>query len=119
MNVNEFDLLYRRRINATGLTGSTVYLKLGPVGPGKIRILTHVSIENKTNSYTKCRLSTYNGATDLFLDEAIYPDEDELLIHKHDIILGEGDQLRAALTGTTTGDDLELLAVGYDQRRPR
>lgn len=119
MNINEFDRLYRRRVNAAGLTGSTVRLSLGRVGPGTIRTLTHVSIENKTNSYTKCRLSIYDGATDLAIDEADYPQEDELLMHKQDIILGELDQLRATLTGTTTGDDLELLAVGWEQPRAR
>lgn len=119
MNINEFDRLYRRRVNASGLTGSTVPLSLDPVDPGIIRTLTHVSIENKTSSYTKCRLSIFDGATDLFIDEADYPQQDELLMHKQDIILGQRDQLRATLTGTVTGDDLELLAVGWEQPRPR
>lgn len=119
MNINEFDRLYRMRVNVSGLTAATVRLTLDPVDPGIIRTLTHVSIENKTHSYTKCRLSIFNGATDFNIDEADYPQEDELLMHKQDIIMGERDQLRATCTGTTTGDDLELLAIGWEQPRPR
>lgn len=119
MNTTEFDRLYRMRVNATGLTGSTVRLSLDRVDPGTLRTLTHVAIENKTNAYTKCRLSIYNGATDLNIDEADFPQADELLTHKQDIIMGEGDLLRATLTGTTTGDDLELLAVGWEKTRER
>lgn len=117
MNINDFDRLYRERKAAPGLTGSSVIMETERVGPGRIRVLTHVSIENKTNAYTKCRLSIYNGATDFMLDEAIFPDEDELLVHPKDILLGEGDILRATLTGTTTADKLELHAIGWEMPR--
>lgn len=114
MNIYEFDLLYRRKINKQGVTGSTVYLKTEPVEPGRVRVFTHVSIENRTSGYTLCRLSIYDGSTDHFLDEAKNPAADELLIHKQDIILGERDVLRATLTGTITGDDLEMFVCGWE-----
>lgn len=117
MNVNEFDRLYRERKTATGVTGSSLIIQTDKVDPGRIRVLTHVSIEDRTNAYTKCRLSIWNGATDFYIDEAIYPDEDELLVHPKDIIMGEGDILRATLTGTTTGDQIELHAIGWEMRR--
>jgi hypothetical protein len=125
MNVNSFDSLYRERSAAYGVTGASIILETKRVNPGRIRVLTHVSIENKTNSYTKnktnsytkCRLSIYNGAVDFMIDEAIYPGEDELLVHPKDILLGEGDILRATLTGTTTADELELHAIGWEMPR--
>lgn len=117
MNTNNFDLLYRERETALGVTGSSVIMELERVNPGRIRVLTHVSVENKTNAYTKCRLSIYNGAIDFFLDEAIYPAEDELLVHPKDILLGEGDILRVTLTGTTTSDLLEVHAIGWEMPR--
>lgn len=119
MNRNEFDLLYRERKTAAGITGSSVILKSERVDPGRIRVLTHVSIENKTNAYTKCRLSIYNGAVDFMLDEAIFPAEDELLVHPKDIMLGEGDILRATLTGTTTDDIIEMHVIGWEMPRER
>jgi hypothetical protein len=117
MNVNSFDSLYRERCAAYGVTGASIVLGTERVNPGRIRVLTHVSVENKTNSYTKCRLSIYNGAVDFMIDEAIYPGEDELLVHPKDILLGEGDILRATLTGTTTADELELHAIGWEMPR--
>ena len=119
MNLNEFDRLYRERVTSSGITGSSVILKTRRVYPGKIRILTHVSIENRTSAYTKCRLSVYDGATDFMLDEAINPDAEELLIHPKDIILGEGDVLRATLEGTTTGDIIEMHSIGWEMQRNR
>ena len=119
MNVNEFDLLYRERQTAVGITGSNIIIRAERVRPGRIRVLTHVSIENKTSAYTECRLSIYNGATDFMLDQAIYPAEDELLVHPKDIVLGEGDVLRARLIGTTTGDVIEMHVIGWEMTRKR
>jgi hypothetical protein len=117
MNVNNFDLLYRERVTAPGITGSSVIMKTERINPGRIRVLTHVSIENKTSAYTKCRLSIYNGAIEFLIDEAIFPAAGELLVHPKDILLGEGDILRATLTGTTTSDELELHAIGWEMPR--
>jgi len=117
MNINNFDTLYRERVTALGVTGSDVILKLDRVGSGRIRVITHLAIENKTSAYTKFRLSVYNGATEFFLDEAIYPDEDELLVHPKDIVLGESDVVRATLTGTVTGDLIEVHAIGWEMPR--
>lgn len=117
MNVNEFDRLYREDKAATGITGASIIISTDKVDPGRIRVLTHVSIEDADNSYTKCRLSIWNGAVDFWLDEAIYPEEGELLVHPKDILLGEGDILRATLTGTTTGDKIKLYAIGWEMPR--
>jgi len=119
MNVNEFNLLYREQITAVGITDSNVSLKTDRVSSGKIRVLTHVSIENKTSAYTECRLSIDNGATSFVLDQAIFPEASEVLIHPKDIMLGEGDILKATLTGTTTGDVLKLHAIGWEMPRER
>lgn len=117
MDVNSFDLLYRQRKTAVGVTGSSVIIALDKVNAGRIRNLTHVAVENKTSAFTKCRLSIWDGATDFYLDEAIYPGENELLVHSKDILLGEGDILRATLKGTTTGDELEIHAIGWEMPR--
>lgn len=119
MNVNDFDQLYRERKTYAGVTGEEVTIRSRRVDPGRIRIITHASIEDKTNAYTNCRLSVWNGATNFNIDEAIHPAEDELIIHKQDIVLGEGDELRAVLTGTTTGDQIEAHLIGWEMKRKR
>ena len=119
MNVNEFDRLYREYKTATGATDTPIIIPTDKVDPGRIRVLTHVSIEDEDNSYIKCRLSIWDGAVDFFLDEAIYPEKGELLVNSKDILLGEGDILRATLTGTTTGDKIKLYAIGWEMPRER
>lgn len=117
MNINDFDSLYRERVTALGVTGSTVVLQLTKVDPKRVRVITHLAIENKTSAYTLFRLSIYDGATEFNLDEAISPDEDELLVHPKDIILGENDMVRATLTGTVTDDLIEMHAIGWEMQR--
>jgi len=117
MNINDFDSLYRERVTALGVTGESVVLQLAKVDPSRIRVITHLAIENKTSAYTLFRLSIYNGATEFNLDEAIYPDEDELLVHPKDIMQGENDVIRGTLTGTVTGDLIEMHAIGWEMPR--
>jgi len=117
MNINQFDQLYRERITATGVTGSDVTMETERVAAKRIRVITHLSVENKTSAYSKCRLEIYNGAIDFNIDEAIFPSQNELLVHPKDILLGEGDRLRVKLAGTQTDDELELHAIGWEMPR--
>ena len=117
MNVQEFERLYQRRVTGTGLTGSIVNLDLDPVEPGYIRRLSRVIVENKTSNYTKLRFSNYDGANELPLDAVDYPMKSELIAADNEIILGEREIMRATLTGTVTGDILQLTAYGHEQKR--
>lgn len=119
MLLTDFDRLYRRTLIRAGTSGATVTLDLDPVAPGRIRVLTHITIEDQSNSYTLCRLSIFNTGIDFPLDEALNPAKQELLIHNHDVLLGEGDILRATLTGTTDLDRLVLIACGWELTRIR
>jgi hypothetical protein len=76
MNINDFDSLYRERVTALGVTGETVTLQLAKVDPGRIRVITHLAIENKTSAV-----------------------------------------VRGTLTGTVTGDLIEMHAIGWEMPR--
>ena len=117
MNAQEFERLYQRRVTGTGLTGSTVNLDLDPVDPGYIRRLSRVVVENKTSNYTKLRFSNYDGANELPIDAVDYPMAEELITAENEVTLGEREILRAQLTGTVTGDILQLTAYGHEQKR--
>ncbi|GAH05911.1 unnamed protein product, partial [marine sediment metagenome] len=54
--INEFDQLYRRTITIKADAADPFYIKLDRVGARQVRVLTHVTVENKTLAYTKCRL---------------------------------------------------------------
>lgn len=115
LNINDFHRLYRRTERRAGVSGSTVYIKLGQVGAGKIRVLSHVTVENQTNDFTKCRLGIDHIGVIHYLDEITTVLEDELCVARSDVELGEGDRFFAELIGTTTGDVLVLTCAGWEQ----
>lgn len=114
MNINDFDRLYRRKTDKRSDGSATFRLKLDPVDRKTLRVLTHVTVENQTTAYTKCRLGIQSGAVDHYLDELQTIAADELAVSRSDIILGEGDRFFAELTGTTSGDDLIMSCIGWE-----
>jgi len=114
MNINDFSRLFRRTVRDVSVGSATVRLKLSRIKAKKIRTLTHVSVENKTTAYTKCRLGIDNGGIDFYLDELQTIVKDELCVSRSDILLGEGDVFFAELTGTVTGDVLIMTCVGWE-----
>jgi hypothetical protein len=111
-----FELLYRAKISGQGDSSAAVTLALPRVKPGWYRHLTHVTVLNKTNAYDLVRLSTFDGAIHFNIDELTSPAANELAVAKEDILLQEGDSLHAILTGTTDGDILEMVAIGWDSK---
>lgn len=114
-SINDFDRLYRVTKTGLGITGQVVRISLGRVGPKALRLLTHVTVENKTSDGTKDRIGINAGSLDHYLDEIDEPLTDELIVSRSDILLGEGDSFFAELTGTTDGDALILTCVGWEQ----
>lgn len=114
-NVNDFDRLYRRTKTAVGHVGPDVRLTLEPVKPRTLRVLTHVTVENKTNDYEKCRLGIHRAGRDHFLDEIGSPLEAELCVSRSDILLGEADVFFALFVDTDTDDELVMTCVGWEQ----
>lgn len=113
-NIHDFSRLYRRRVTGTGISGSAVRLSLGRLGAKKVRVLTHVTVENTEDNYDLVRLGIKAGAVDHYLDELENPAEDELAVSRSDIVLGEGDVFFAELTGTGDDDPLIMCCVGWE-----
>jgi len=112
-NINEFHRLYRSNTFGSGKTTSTVYLYLARVGPGKIRVLTHVTVESTVYGCDTIRLGIENGGVRYYLDELKAVAAVELCVSRADILLGEGDRFFAELQGTTTGAKLTMTCVGW------
>ena len=113
-NLNDYHRLFRRTETAIGLTTSLVKISLGRIRARKIRVLSHVTVENKTSSYTKCRLAIDHYSGIHYLDELQTISQYELAVSRSDILLGEGDIFFAELTGTTTGDELIMTCIGSE-----
>ena len=112
-NIYNFSRLYRRTKLAIGLSGSLVRISLDPIDSNTLCVLTHVTVENKTSPYTKCRLGITSTGRDHYLDELLTIAADELAVSRSDILLAERDVFFAELTGTITDDDLILTCVGW------
>ena len=115
-NIFDFDTLFRRTIRSAGLTGSVVTIALERISPKTLLVLTHVTVEDKTNSFTKVRLAIDRGGFIHYLDELTTIAAAELVVGSDVIPLGEGDVFITELTGTTTGDVLVFTCVGWKQR---
>jgi len=116
LDINKFERLYRRTVKRVAVTGTTEYLKLSPVGPGKIRVLTHVTVENQTTDLDQCRIGIDHGGVLHYLDELKNVVADELMVSRSDVLLGEGDRFFAELIGTITDATLIMICVGWEQR---
>ena len=115
-SINDFDRLYRITKTGVGVVNQTVRVSLGRVAPKTLRLLTHVTLENKTNDGTKDRIGINAGSRDHYLDEIDDPLQGELIVERSDILLGEGDAFFAEFTGTENDDELILTCVGWEQR---
>lgn len=112
-NINDFDRLYRRTKLGVGVTNETVRLSLGPVASGKLRVLTHVTVENTDHAFDKCRLGVNAGGRDHYLDEITTVSVDELCVSRSDILLMERDIFFAEFTGTEDGNRLIMTCAGW------
>jgi len=115
LDLHKFERLYRRTKRRSGKTGAVVYIKLRPIAPGKIRVLTHVTVENRTAAFTRCRLGIDQSGVVHYLDELQTIAANELAVSRSDILLGEGDYFFAQLTGTHDPDELVMTCIGWEQ----
>ncbi|MBA7524712.1 hypothetical protein ES705_16854 [subsurface metagenome] len=113
-NINDFNQLYRRNITKIGDGSTLIPLQLNRIDPKTLRNLTHVTVENQTNAYTKCQLGINSSGLIYYLDELLTIAAAELAVSRSDILLGEGDVFFAELTGTTSGDLLVMNCIGWE-----
>jgi len=115
-NINDFDQLYRCTLTEKAGATSPHRVELVPVPAKRLRVLTHVTVENLLHGYTKCRLGIHAGAKDHYLDEITSPLQFELCVSRSDILLGEGDIFFAELTDATCNDPIILTAIGWENK---
>lgn len=114
-NVNDFDRLYRVTRKGIGDSNRTVSIRLKPVPAKTLRVLTHVTVENRTSPNTDCRLAIDAGGVTHYLDEITNLAVDELAVSRSDILLGDGDYFYAELTDTVDNDELVLTCIGWEK----
>jgi len=115
LNTNEFDQLYRRTKTRLGSTGKVIRLSLNRIKAKQLRVLTHVTVENKDGTTDICRIGICNGGRDHYVDELLDVAAAELAVSRSDIVLGENDIFFAEFTGTASTDNLVMTCVGWEQ----
>lgn len=112
-NIYDFSRIYRRTILGAGTSGKIVTIKTKPLDPKRLRVLTHITAENVTNSFTKARLLIIHGGLKHYIDEITTVLSSQLVVSRSDVLLGQGDIFAIEFTGTTTGDELRLTLIGW------
>jgi len=107
-------LIYDRIVKLSASAGTNT-LRRDKVKPGRIECIKIISIENKTNPYTKLRVGIWDGATFHNYFEEVAPQAARLYTVTDEIVLREGMQLQAELQGCTSGDSLEMFICGIWQ----
>lgn len=115
MNIYDYDRLYSAIFKRASDGEEYCYLTDDKVKPGRVRIISRATAEDKTTDFTKLRLGIKVGPERLYLDELTTVSEDELVVEKHLVLLGEGDELFAEFKDSTTNDELVLTVRGWEK----
>lgn len=83
------------------------------VEQGTILEVRHVSLENRTNAYTRLVIGVADGLSFFQKEEEDSPAANNLYWTKSYFLIPAGKKLRARLTDCTAGDDLHMSYEGY------
>jgi len=78
--------------------------------------ITRISVENETSDYDRLRIGVVSANTFYPLEEDQNPNAITLYWTSADFYLGEGENLRLELTGTTAADRICVYIEGYTAR---
>lgn len=82
------------------------------VETGKLLVVTHISVENKTTVYTNLRIGIERTGVFAPHEEEKSPVAAEVYWTRSQILVPAGSKLRARLTGCTASDVLEMHVQG-------
>jgi len=83
------------------------------VEPGTVLEVRHVSVENRTNAYTRLVIGVADGLSFFKKEEEDSPAANNIYWTKSYFLIPAGKKLRARLTECTSGDNLHMSYEGY------
>lgn len=108
--------LFRRRITVDSAAEAPLNIDDQDIKSGYMAGITRISIENETSDYTRLRIGVFSNGTFHPCEEEQNPNADTLYWISEEIFLGEGERIRAELTGTVAADRINVYIEGYIAR---
>jgi len=108
--------LFRRRIIHISDGSATITIDDEQVHTARMQMLTRVCVENETSDYDRLRLGVLSSGLFQPHEEENNPNSDTLYWMSEEIMLGESENLRIELTGTTADDRISVYIIGYEAR---
>lgn len=101
---------------ATGTDGEAI--KLDALNSQKWYTYTHIAARDVTNSVTRLDLVVYSGASSILIRAGVPGGAARTVEHSCDITVKGNQQIGARFWGATAADVLELVAYGYECKKP-
>jgi hypothetical protein len=87
------------------------------VEPERVRFYTRISVENLNSAMTEFRIGADSGREFYQCEEQDSPAAATLYWTDKILYVFGGDRLQVRVTGATSGDRLELILQGYEEKR--
>ena len=101
------------RVTKGSATGTIDYLESTTTRHHEILEVTHVSVQNTSNAYTRLVIGVADGPIFLEKEEQDAPAANNLYWTRSRFLIPPGKKLRAHLTGCTAGDYITMTYEGF------
>ena len=108
--------LFRRRITIVSAAEATLNINDELIKSGFIAGIMRVAVENETSDYTRLRIGVVSGNIFHPHEEEENPNANTLYWMSEEFYIGQGENLRIELTGTTSSDRINVYIAGYTAR---
>jgi hypothetical protein len=109
MSMRKYFRVSYGRLGASGT--NTLDIDVGP--PGKLRVITHITIQDKTNNVTVTKAGPYNGAEFFQFYYVASLSANVLGVYNWYMLLFPGELLRVSIASVTASDLLNVVVEGY------
>lgn len=111
-----FPLTRQEMLVSGGATNEEI--TIGPVPPGRLWVITNLSLEDETTAYTSARMIMTGLGEEHMLIEGVTLSAAVLYWADTSLYIPEGRSLMFRFVGTTSADILKAYVTGFEVRQP-
>lgn len=117
IRVNQFQIIQEFKTLSSGINTTAQKLKLKPLEPGFVYIITSIVGINTTDAAHQVKVGYIDGVTDIVLESATVANVGDSVSFAGQVMLKEGDVIFAEFLAAGASDNLQLNVNGYRIRR--